>query len=386
MIPNNNLSVLPWYSQIEEQNAQKWWAYGRIYPFLTPKGWIPPFQLTRDASLSKRGEMSSVDATYDCYLKSDGSYVPVQEHTIIATYDTEDSPRAVYFEGLPPYHSGEDSVMAVAKGVGGEILGSFKSEDEPFTGIWMLPQGTTEIDVVIYNEEWGQDEGEVWSTQPSPIESFSIYDCNGVEIGDFTQEILDGGLTIENRGDKDIIIYDGQAQNFSALPIGTYYAELGDVNDTWVSDMFRVVDTPHTELIKITWWDEKDFVMDGGVIVYKFGNNKQFKNYIYLDSEIAKPTYTFEEEGDERNGYFFPTKQISKKVFHFGFLAPEYLLDVLRFVRMSDYVTIEKNSKTYNVDSFQMDSDWEGDGDVASVSVDFSTATVAKKVGRIYGE
>ena len=45
MIPNNNLSVLPWYSSIEQQNARKWWVYGRVYPLFTPAGFILPFQL-----------------------------------------------------------------------------------------------------------------------------------------------------------------------------------------------------------------------------------------------------------------------------------------------------------------------------------------------------
>jgi hypothetical protein len=45
MIPNNNLSVLPWYTSIEQQNARKWWAYGRVYPLFTPAGFILPFQI-----------------------------------------------------------------------------------------------------------------------------------------------------------------------------------------------------------------------------------------------------------------------------------------------------------------------------------------------------
>ena len=45
MIPNNNLSVLPWYTSIEQQNARKWWVYGRVYPLFTQAGFILPFQL-----------------------------------------------------------------------------------------------------------------------------------------------------------------------------------------------------------------------------------------------------------------------------------------------------------------------------------------------------
>ena len=45
MIPNNNLSVLPFYDSTEDQNARKWWAYGRVYPLFTPAGFLLPFQI-----------------------------------------------------------------------------------------------------------------------------------------------------------------------------------------------------------------------------------------------------------------------------------------------------------------------------------------------------
>ena len=45
MIPNNNLSVLPFYTSIDEQNARKWWLYGRVYPLYVPAGYLPPFQI-----------------------------------------------------------------------------------------------------------------------------------------------------------------------------------------------------------------------------------------------------------------------------------------------------------------------------------------------------
>ena len=52
MIPNNNLSVLPWYSSIEQQNARRWWVYGRVYPLFTPAGFLMPFQVARPSSSS----------------------------------------------------------------------------------------------------------------------------------------------------------------------------------------------------------------------------------------------------------------------------------------------------------------------------------------------
>ena len=45
MIPNNNLSVLPFYTSLEQQNARKWWMYGRVYPLYCPSGFLLPFQI-----------------------------------------------------------------------------------------------------------------------------------------------------------------------------------------------------------------------------------------------------------------------------------------------------------------------------------------------------
>ena len=66
------------------------------------------------------------------------------------------------------------------------------------------------------------------------------------------------------------------------------------------------------------------------------------------------------------------------------FLASEYLLDVMRFIRMADYAYITKNGQQYKLDTFLITPEWEDNGDVASVEAEFDTATVAKKIGRAY--
>ena len=131
--------------------------------------------------------------------------------------------------------------------------------------------------------------------------------------------------------------------------------------------------------LKLEWWDVDDFYMDEGVIIYK---SPLFRNKLYLCADIAKPEYIFEEDGETRDGYFFPAKQISEKRYHFTFLASEYLLDVMRFVRMADYAQITKNEQVYKLDTFLITPEWEDNGDVASVDAEFDTATVAKKIGR----
>lgn len=268
MIPNNNLSVLPWYSSIEQQNARKWWVYGRVYPLFTPAMFLLPFQILRT------------------------------------------------------HRAG------------------------------------------------------------STISSFRIYTKDGVLVGTYTQQINEAGIYIKAFASfgYDVIVFPGLLPVFTQFQNGQYYAVLSDGTETWYSEIFTVVNDIQPYL-KIEWWDVEDFTMDAGTIVYV---SPSFKNVLYLKADIAKPEYPFEEEGETRDGYFFPIKQISEKHYRFSFLASEYLLDVMRFIRMADYAQITKNGQTYSLDTFLITPEWEDNGDVAAVEAEFDTATVAKKIGRGY--
>lgn len=268
MIPNNNLSVLPWYRALNEQNAQKWWIYGRTYPLYVPAGYIPPFQIIRNTS-----------------------------------------------------------------------------------------SNTT-------------------------ISLFRIYNYDGTIFGTYTSDFA-SAITIKRFASLgyDVVVYGGQVPLIPAMPNGRYYCQITlSSGGTWYSDVFTVVNDIEPYL-KLEWWDVNDFVMDAGTIVYQYSNNTQFKNVLYLPSDIAKPEYVFEEEGEIRDGYFFPVKQISEKRYKFSFLAPEYLLDVMRFVRMADFAQITYHGQIYSLDTFLMTPEWESNGDVAKVQAEFDTATVAKKLG-----
>ena len=177
-----------------------------------------------------------------------------------------------------------------------------------------------------------------------------------------------------------VAVYPGLLPAFTSLVNGRYYLRI-TINDVYYySEIFTVVNDIEPYL-KITWWDLSDFTMDAGTIVY---TTPAFKNVLYLQSDLAKPEYQFEEEGETRDGYFFPTKQISEKRYRFNFLASEYLWDVMRFIRMADFAEIEYHGQRYSLDTFLITPEWEDNGDVASVEAVFDTATVAKKIGLGY--
>ena len=270
MIPNNNLSVLPWYTSIDQQNARKWWIYDRVYPLFTPAGFVLPFQI------------------------------------------------------LLPYRANPSMSACV------------------------------------------------------------LYDANTGAVVDsaVATKLNDTGFTFKQFSTLGytVAVYPGQLPAFTALNNGQYYMRITINGTYYYSEIFTVVNDIQPYL-KIEWWDVADFAMDAGVIVY---TAPAFKNVLYLHSDIAKPDYIFEEEVENRDGYMFPIKLISEKRYRFNFFASEYLLDVLRLVRLADYVQISKNGQVFSVDSFLITPEWQDNGDVAVVEAEFDVATVAKKIGLGY--
>ena len=268
MIQNNNLSVLPWYTSIEQQNHRRSYAYGQIYPLFTPKRTLLPFQIMRNTSTR-------------------------------------------------------------------DITGA------------------------------------------------KLYTKEGVLFADITTALFETGLQIVRFASLgyDIIVYPSLLPFAIDTPDGIYYARMTDGVNVWFSEMFTIVNDV-SGYLKIEWYDLENFVFDAGQIVYQ---NPTFHNVLYLCTELGKPEYPFEEEGETRDGYFFPEKQISEKTYRCMALAPEYLCDVMRFIRMSDKVFVtDKYGRQYDCDTFLITPKWQTQGDLASVEIEFETATVAKKIGRGY--
>lgn len=268
MTQNNNLSVLPFYTDIQQQNHRKSYAFGAIYPLFTPANFLLPFQIMR-------------------------------------------------------------------------------------------------------------------KTRNNEITFVKLYDRNGNLIEDLTQNMKDVGLEIvkfQALG-YDVIVFPAILPMPTNMFDGIHYLTISDGAQTWYSEMFTIVQDV-TPYLKIEWWDVENFIFDAGQIVYQ---NPAFKNRLYFCTELGKPEYQFDEEGDSRNGYYFPTKQISEKTYRCTVLAPEYLCDVMRFIRMADYVKItDKYGREYNVDTFLITPTWQTQGDLASVEIEFETNTVAKKIGKGY--
>lgn len=262
---NNNLGVLPFYADIEEQNHRRSYAYGSVYPLYTPQGSVPPFN-------------------------------------------------------------------------------------------FVIPHTSATISDVRVFRQWNGTSYDVRSTMVARGLQKINYTANGYDVIEYPS-IAPHNITID----------EGQHYLRITLSNGAVY----------YSDVFTVVGDL-SGFLSITWYDLTDFEMDDACIAYGHG----YRNTVYLNTQLGKPEYEFNEEGETRDGYFFPEKQISEKKYKCNFLAPEYLCDVMRFIRLSDIAEVlDQYGHRYRCDTFLVTPKWEAQGDLASVEVEFTCDTVAKKIG-----
>lgn len=207
----------------------------------------------------------------------------------------------------------------------------------------------------------------------------TVRSLDGLFVENITQQLLDTGLQLvrfESLG-YDVIVFPANFTFVSGIKPGQHYIQLSDGVETWFSDVFTAVYSVD-DYLKIEWWDIDNLYTDFGAIVYKA---PAFKNILYLCSEIGKPDYEFVEEGEDRDNIFFAEKQISEKTYKFTFLAPEFVCDAIRIIRLSDKVVITSQGRTYAPDTFLPTVKWQTQGDIASVEVEFQTNTIVKKIG-----
>ena len=215
----------------------------------------------------------------------------------------------------------------------------------------------------------------------------------GAYNNDFSAIMNMNGLTIENDDTRRISVLTYFAREVVSLDMeeGMYYMKItlvyGQTNETYYSDVFFVKDASKLDkLVCIKWRNEENLEYDGGFIPYgELKGGEPFTNRLYLDTTIAMPEYKFTEDGEERNGRFFPIKQISEKVYKMSFTAPEYLCDVMRLIRMADYIELYDGlGRTLVVEQFEMDVKWSQGGHYAEVTCSIQTDSVIKKIGKSY--
>lgn len=241
--------------------------------------------------------------------------------------------------------------------------------------------------------------------------SVSLSNVDGSVVKDITAGMTEAGMTVidfENTTEYDsAIIFPGITDkdvwkefgldfnnDFSLEDFGGEYSsgegraylivsvkdnETGSVTKYYSEVMTLISDT--SECLKLQWYSFSDLKYEGGKIIYK---DVPYSNILYVRADIGTPSYSFEEEGEERNGRYFPTKQISEKRYRFSFLATEQVCDALRLMGLSDVAMITDGlGREYLCDSFLMTPEWQPQGYLARVECEFQTDTMVVQPARL---
>ena len=194
---------------------------------------------------------------------------------------------------------------------------------------------------------------------------------------DITRSIKENGLQIKSFTGFKLLKYPGTLPIIGIVHEGQYYLEIYISGlGTIYSDIFTVCNKVDDYLL-LEYYNSYNFELKNGIVDF----SDSFKFKCYLNTQIGKPEYDFEEEATERMGYTFIESQISKKIYKFTFVAPEYLCDALRIVRLCESKQITSKLQTYDLTTFSMEPEWEDQGDLAAVECEFETDTVIANIG-----
>lgn len=158
---------------------------------------------------------------------------------------------------------------------------------------------------------------------------------------------------------------------------GQYWLEIHS-GEWYYSEVF-CFDNNIDDCLKVEYWNpEGDFALKNGIIVL---GSENFHFILLLKSELGKPEYSFEEEATKRLGYSFIESQVSKKTYKFNTVIPEYLCDAMRIIRLCSQKKITCKGETYDAITFNMEVDWQEQGDLASVTCEFDVDNIITNLG-----
>jgi len=193
---------------------------------------------------------------------------------------------------------------------------------------------------------------------------------------DITADVNASGLAVDQTYDYDVILYSATLA-ISVSALATYELIVTDGSNTWYSEHWAMSDRT-SEMIKVTYWHLEDFDFDQGTdgTAYRIRYAAPFKNILYIDSDLFKPTYPYYREVEQRLGRNFDKLHISAKEYRFDTQGSEEILDALRLIPLHDKKEIEYKGRTWV---------WQDHGDLATIRFTFRTNTISLVGGRSTG-
>lgn len=196
--------------------------------------------------------------------------------------------------------------------------------------------------------------------------------------GNVVEKFKDAGLRNVLKNSYNILLFLGIFPLSGIIDYeGQYWLEIHS-GEWYYSEVF-CFDNNIDDCLKVEYWNpESDFALKNGVIVL---GSENFHFILLLKSELGKPEYSFEEEVTKRLGYSFIESQVSKKTYKFNTVIPEYLCDAMRIIRLCSQKKITCKGETYDAITFNMEVDWQEQGDLASVTCEFDVDSIITNLG-----
>lgn len=404
-----NISPLPFYDNLAQQNYRKDYAFGYVYPLVIHKNIILPFQVPLDSScktvekvyLFQAETAAKKDITYDmldaglCIIKGENTSV-LMYPGILPIIPIKQEGR-YYLEITLGYQERSETPLSATDFV------DYTDPSAPVVGqgceynintYTSTAYGSATINWKQYSDlTLGGTYLEVMASDGAPRFYFNRQAEDGQDTSDgVNSKMLDiypgtwgANKYMTIRENLYIIDLDAIRQDYGYVHLHSIKSVSGqedlvavyikrirtNVKGTIYSDIFTSYNRVD-DYLKLEYSNTHNFKLRDSEIDF----SKGFKFVCYLSTQIGKPEYEFEEEATSRLGYKFVESQVSKKIYKFTFLAPEYLCDALRLVRLCDYKHITSKLQEYDLMSFSMEPKWEEQGDLAAVECEFETDNV----------
>ena len=197
--------------------------------------------------------------------------------------------------------------------------------------------------------------------------------------GNVVEKFKDAGLRNVTKDNKyNVLLFLGIFPLSGVIDYeGQYWLEIH--SGGWYYSEVFCFDNNIDDCLKVEYWNpEGDFALKNGIIVL---GSENFHFILLLKSELGKPEYSFEEEATKRLGYSFIESQVSKKTYKFNTVIPEYLCDAMRIIRLCSQKKITCKGETYDAITFNMEVDWQEQGDLASVTCEFDVDNIITNIG-----
>lgn len=371
------LSPLKFYDKLSKQSHRKSYAFGQVSPLLVKLHSLPSFQFVLPNSLNIiadkkiKSVTANINNNYSNYIDID---IPANTEFIISVVGGDD----IIADNKLNLYAWDDLNERHVMVTGGITFPYSLTDTRPYKikkiGIERLANG------VIGNGEISLS----IIVGGKKLFSAFIYDVKtDKQISDnIAQNLIETGFYIDEFDNYNVVIYLGNLPIHDFKYEGNYYIELGFKlsNDSiWkcYSEVFCFTNNTDN-CLEIEYWNElNNFNIKGGIVVFP----KQFHFKLLLNTEIGKPEYTFEEESTKRLGYTFVESQVSKKIYKFNAIVPEFICDAMRLIRLCDNKIIRSREDEYEAITFEMEPEWQTQGDLASVTCEFETDNVIVNLG-----